>query len=179
MSKRRSSIKSEYYSNSIEENRYVKSVSYTHLDVYKRQPFTRKQIMAYLTLQTIVQSVMIGFFALIFFVGMSSGLSFEPMFVWLLIIGVIFTILIFLVLSDYLYVLSIGDKKYNILSKVIIGIFVFIVMMTLIMTYLQTGELKTLFIDFIQSPLFYFVPVFGWLKLGLISYVTKEYLRCV
>ena len=66
---------------------------------------------------------------------MSSGLSFEPMFVWLLIIGVIFTILIFLVLSDYLYVLSIGDKKYNILSKVIIGIFVFIVMMTLIMTY--------------------------------------------
>ena len=139
-------------------------------------PFTRKQIMAYLTLQTIVQSVMIGFFALIFFVGMSSGLSFEPMFVWLLIIGVIFTILIFLVLSDYLYVLSIGDKKYNILSKVIIGIFVFIVMMTLIMTYLQTGELKTLFIDFIQSPLFYFVPVFGWLKLGLISYVTKEYL---
>ena len=122
-------------------------------------PFTRKQIMAYLTLQTIVQSVMIGFFALIFFVGMSNGLSFEPMFVWLLIIGVIFTILIFLVLSDYLY-----------------GIFVFIVMMTLIMTYLQSGELKTLFIDFIQSPLFYFVPVFGWLKLGLISYVTKEYL---
>ena len=32
-------------------------------------PFTRKQIMAYLTFQTVIQAIMLGFFAMIFFAG--------------------------------------------------------------------------------------------------------------
>lgn len=47
-------------------------------------------------------------------------------------------------------------------------------MIILGLTYLETGRIQTIMIDFIESPLFYFVPVFGWLKLTLISYVTSQ-----
>lgn len=137
-------------------------------------PFTRKQIMTYLTLQSILQAVMLSFFVLIFFAGMSTGISFEPMFIVLTMLGTVFTILIFLVLVDYIYVLSIGNQKYKILSKIIVGAFVIILLIIILATYLQTGELKTLIFDFVQSPLFYYVPIFGWLKLGLMSYVAHE-----
>ena len=47
-------------------------------------------------------------------------------------------------------------------------------MIILGLTYLETGRIQTIMIDLIESPLFYFVPVFGWLKLTLISYVTSQ-----
>ena len=37
-------------------------------------------------------------------------------------------------------------------------------MIILGLTYLETGRIQTIMIDFIESPLFYFVPVFGWVK---------------
>ncbi|WP_028044365.1 putative ABC exporter domain-containing protein [Candidatus Stoquefichus massiliensis] len=137
-------------------------------------PFTRKQIMAYLTMQTIIQSLFIGLFALVFFAGISGGLEFNIGFIGLLLLCVFITIMIFLVLTDYLYVVSISDEKLKILPKVIIGVFIIAVMGVLIGTYLETGSLKTLMVDFIQSSLFYYVPVFGWLKLALIGYVMQD-----
>ena len=133
-------------------------------------PFTRKQIMAYLTLQTIVQSLFISLFALVFFAGFSSGVAFNGTFIGLLLLGVFVTIMIFLVLTDYLYVVSISDEKLKILPKVIIGVFIVAVIGVLIGTYLETGRLTTLMVDFIQSSLFYYIPVFGWLKLALIGF---------
>ena len=34
-------------------------------------------------------------------------------------------------------------------------------------------------VDFIESPLFYYVPIFGWLKLTLVSYVAKDMVMCL
>ena len=85
------------------------------------------------------------------------------------LIGSILTVMTFLVFIDYSYVLSIGDQKYKKLNYMIAGIFVLILAVVLILTYLQTGRIQTIMIDFIESPLFYYVPVFGWLKLTLIS----------
>lgn len=137
-------------------------------------PFTRKQIMAYLTMQTIIQSVFLGLFALIFFAGMSGGAEFSPVFILLLWGCVVIAIMTFLILTDYLYVVSISDEKLKILPKVIIGIFVIAVIGVLIGTYLENGSVKTLMVDFVQSSLFYYVPVFGWLKLTLIGYVMQD-----
>lgn len=137
-------------------------------------PFTRKQIMAYLTMQTIIQSLFLGLFALVFFAGISSGLAFSANFIILLWIGIVIAIMTFLILTDYLYVVSISDEKLKILPKVIIGIFIIAVFGVLIGTYLETGNTQTLLIDFVQSSLFYYVPVFGWLKLALIGYVMQD-----
>lgn len=137
-------------------------------------PFTRKQIMAYLTLQTVIQSFFLGLFALVFFAGISSVVELSASFIGLLWIGIVITIMTFLILTDYLYVVSISDEKLKVLPKVIIGIFVIAMIGVLIGTYLETGSVQTLMIDFVQSSLFYYVPVFGWLKLALIGYVMQD-----
>lgn len=142
-------------------------------------PFTRKQIMFYLTLQTVLQAIMLGFFAMIFFAGMSAGSSFNGVFISLMFLGTILSVIMFLVLTDYVYVLSIGDEKYKILSKLIPAGFLIFILGILVMIYLQTGSIKTIMVDFIQSPLFYYVPVFGWLKLALVSYVANDLMMCL
>src|SRR5699024_12786928 len=38
-------------------------------------PFHKKQIMTFLTFQTFLQSILLSFFALIFFIGMNMGIS--------------------------------------------------------------------------------------------------------
>lgn len=143
-------------------------------------PFTRKQIMAYLSFQTVIQAIMLTFFALIFFAGTGgAGSSFDGVFILLMFFGTILTVMTFLILTDYIYILSIGDKKYKILSKVIPGVFILSLFIILLLTYIQTGNIKSIMIDFIQSPLFYYVPIFGWLKLSLVSYVAQDMVMCL
>ena len=94
-------------------------------------------------------------------------------------VGTILTIMTFLILTDYIYILSIGDRKYKVLSKLIPAIFIISIFIILGLTYIQTGQLKSIMVDFIQSPLFYYVPIFGWLKLTLVSYVAKDMIMCL
>lgn len=138
-------------------------------------PFTRRQIMSYLTFQTIMQSLILGLFAQFILAVFVGSVSFSPMFIILTYFTSTITILIFLILTDYIYVLSIGDDKYRIYSKLIPLIMVGFVVIIIIILYIQTGNYQTLFSDFIQSDIFYAVPVFGWLKLVLIAYVEKNY----
>lgn len=139
-------------------------------------PFTRKQIMSYLTFQTIIQSLMLGLFAQFILAVFIGSVSFSPIFIILTYFASTITILIFLILTDYLYVLSIGDDRYRIYSKLIPSIIIGFVVIIIIVLYIQTGSYQTLFSDFVQSDIFYIVPVFGWLKLALIAYVEHNYL---
>lgn len=60
-------------------------------------------------------------------------------------------------------------------SKLIPAIIIAFVALIIIVIYIQTGNYKTLFIDFIKADLFYIVPVFGWMKLVLVAYVEQNY----
>lgn len=142
-------------------------------------PFTKRQIMVYLTFQTIIQSLLLAAMALLFFIGMSGGMYSDILFIGLVYLLSVLTIMIFLVFTDYTYVLSIGEKKYKKVTYMIVGLFALAVAVILFMTYLQTGHLQTLLLDFVESDLFYWVPVFGWLKLGLISYIAHDGLMCI
>ena len=137
-------------------------------------PFTRKQIMSYLTFQTILQALLIGFFALIILAAFGGGFTIG--FIFMAYLASVITTILLLVLIDYLYVLSIGDQKYQKYAKIIPAIILGFVVVIVLVLYIQTGNLQTLFMDLVQSNLFYFVPVFGWMKLGLISFVEQNYL---
>lgn len=137
-------------------------------------PFHKRQIMIFLTFQTVLQSILLSFFALVFFIGMNMGVNVDAGFIGLALLGSMLSIMIFLVFVDYSYILSIGDQKYKKMNYVITGIFVLILVVVLGLTYLQTGRIQTIVLDFIESPLFYYVPIFGWLKLVLISYVESQ-----
>lgn len=139
-------------------------------------PFTRRQVMSYLTFQTIIQAFLLALISLVFLAAFSGGAGFNFIFIVLAYLASIITVLFFLLLTDYLYVLSIGDKKYRKYSKIIPGIIIAFVVIIVLVLYLQTGNYHTLFMDFVQSNLFYVVPIFGWMKLALIAYVEHNYL---
>ncbi len=136
-------------------------------------PFSKKQINAYFVLYTSLTSLGIALFALLFFVGFSSS-SMTPMFALLITLSSALTIMTFSVLTDYIYILSITDRKYNILSKIIPAIFLLFVFVIIGLVYMKSGYIETLLVDFMMSPLFYYVPVFGWLKLALIGYASSN-----
>ena len=139
-------------------------------------PFTRRQVMSYLTFQTIIQAFLLALISLVFLAAFSGGAGFNFIFIVLAYLASVITVLFFLLLTDYLYVLSIGDKKYRKYSKIIPGIIIAFVVIIVLVLYLQTGNYHTLFMDFVQSNLFYVVPIFGWMKLALIAYVEHNYL---
>lgn len=142
-------------------------------------PFSRKQVLSYLSFQTLTQALMIEFFVIYMFSATSIGLSYHWMFLLLLIISAYLIILSFLILTDYVYLLSIGDKKYKKIPYFIFAVFAIFILAVLSMTYMQTGDIQTLFINFIDSSMFYIIPLFGWLKLVLMSYVEGQYLYCL
>lgn len=142
-------------------------------------PFSRKQVMRYLTFQTIFQGLMLGLFSLFFFAAFSSGKGLSLSFIVLAYIAAVITTLFFLLLTDYLYILSIGDQKYRKYSKIIPAIIIGFVVIVALILYIQTGNIQTLFMDFVQSDLFYVVPVFGWMKLGLIAFIEHNYLLSI
>jgi len=142
-------------------------------------PFSRSQVLSYLSFQTLTQGLMIEFFVIYMFSAMSMGLSYHWLFLLILIVGVHMVIVTFLTLTDYFYLVSIGEKKYKIAPYVIFGLFVVISLGILLTIYLQTGNIQTVFTHFIQSPLFYVLPFFGWLKLALVAFVEGKVLACL
>lgn len=139
-------------------------------------PFTRRQIMSYLTFQTIIQALLLSLVGLVVLGAFGNGAGFSLGFILLAYLASIVTVLFFLLLTDYLYVLSIGDKKYQKYAKIIPAVIIGFVAIVILILYLQTGNYQTLFLDFVQSDLFYVVPIFGWMKLALIAYVEQNYL---
>lgn len=141
-------------------------------------PFSRKQVMRYLMAQTIMQSLLLGLLSLygVFLIGSSStGLGG----VFYLIMALInaSVVFFFLVLSDYLYVLSITNQKYKNVSRMIVGAFLGLVVIIFGITLLQSDfNLQNGLLNFLESPLFYIVPIFGWAKLALIGYVEAAYM---
>ncbi|WP_294579431.1 putative ABC exporter domain-containing protein [uncultured Thomasclavelia sp.] len=139
-------------------------------------PFTRKQIMIYLTLQTVLQALQFTLITLMVLLSFALFVSITYTFLFITILVSILAFFSFSILNDYLYVLSIGDKKYRKYAKIIPGIIIGIVVLILGIVYLQTGNYKNLLMNFAQSDLFYFVPVFGWIKLVLVAYVESNIL---
>lgn len=141
-------------------------------------PFSRKQVMRYLMAQTILQSLMLGLLSLygVFFIG-SSSTSLGGMFYIIMALLNASVVFFFLVLTDYLYVLSITNQKYKNVSRMIVVVFLSLVVIIFGITLLQSDfDFQRGLLNFLESPLFYIVPIFGWAKLALVSYVEANYM---
>lgn len=138
-------------------------------------PFTKKQVMKYLISQTIMQSIMFGLLALFIMITMGSNLQIS--FLFYLIVFLVNTVItfFFLILTDYLYVLSITNQKYKMLSRGIVFMLLGICLLIYLIAAIQNNfDLKTSFMEFVQSDLFYLIPLFGWGKLIMIAYVEAN-----
>lgn len=138
-------------------------------------PFSRKQILSYLSFQTVTQSLMLEFFVLYLFSAFSLDITINWMFIVIMMVSIFIIIVSFLILTDYFYLLSVGDKRYKKIPYVLFGVFMILLFGIILLAVLKNGFNKYAFIEFINSSMFYIIPFFGWLKLILISYLQHKY----
>ena len=139
-------------------------------------PFTKEDIMHYLSLQSIGQSMLFGALSVFIMVCYSVGTCFSL--ITYIMIFIVCTLLVyfFLLLCDYLYILSITNEKYKRLSFIIATVLLLSMACVFIYALIDNKmNVSSALVTFVMGDLFYFVPVFGWTKLILISFVYKEY----
>ncbi|MDD8049408.1 MAG: putative ABC exporter domain-containing protein [Thomasclavelia sp.] len=142
-------------------------------------PFLKKQVMKYLWANTILQAILFGFGAVYFtvFLGSEYDLSIPMyLFLWLFFSLVI---LFFLTLVDYLYILSISSPKYKNLSRIIAGVIVLVFVGTFLASIIINGTNNNILVTYTMADSFKYVPIFGWFKQGLLSFITGDYLQAV
>ncbi|MCI9292346.1 MAG: hypothetical protein HFF02_03465 [Erysipelotrichaceae bacterium] len=135
-------------------------------------PFTRKQVMRYLFSQTIIQSLMFSFITVFIFITLAAGFTFTFPFLMTCLFGYFMLYMLFLSLTDYVYVLSITNQKYKMFSKLIVASLVVITLCICIVHLAnQDFQFQNGMWTLVESPLFYYVPVFGWMKMLLFGVV--------
>lgn len=138
-------------------------------------PFKRSQVMRYLMSNTLVSSLMFGAIAIIMLIFLGRGIAYD---VWFLLISFFLLFAIsftFIVLKDYTYLLSIQNKKMKHISRIIVFVFIAMVIVVYGICLAQYDfDIKVASNAFLSSDLFYWVPMFGWAKLAMISLVSGE-----
>lgn len=139
-------------------------------------PFTKLQIMRYLLSQSILQSLLFGAVSIFIMICMSSVAMSVTLYVIIFII-ISMIMLFFMMLTDYLYILSISNPKYKRASQ-FVAIALLVLVLIIFAVFLMQNEFNfegSLF-AFVESDLFYIVPFFGWGKLAIISFYENNYL---
>jgi|GEM_PF-273926 len=139
-------------------------------------PFTFKQIISYLAIVDLLNAIMFSvvtiYMAIIFSMGtFSAGLLFI-MFLFLVIIQ-----LFFMLMVDYFYILELIHPKTKPLKWVVIGVITGATLL-LVAGYIFSNDFNIVegVQDFALSNYFHFIPIFGWLKYGLIALYEHNYL---
>lgn len=139
-------------------------------------PFTRVQTMRFLMLQNIAFAFLCGAVSLLMVILLGSTI--ELSFPFLLIAFLCFSLVyfVFLVVYYYVYLLSIQKDSYRHIPAIAALLYVLMVAAVYGMVVLQndfalTGS-GTLFLN---TELFYWVPLFGWIKMILVSYIASSW----
>lgn len=136
-------------------------------------PFKRPQIMQFLMSSSLMSSLMSGAISLFMMVMLGGSLGYDAIFLALTFITHSMTYIFFVVLNNYIYLLSIKDEKYKRLSWIVMSVFLLIVAVVFLLSAQQVHfDMEQSFLTFLDSDVFYIVPFFGWIKLVLVSYVA-------
>lgn len=143
-------------------------------------PFTKESVMTYLSLQNVLRSMLFGALSLFIMVSYTMGMKLEIL--EYLMIFTVCSILVyfFLLLTDYLYILSITNEKYKRLSFIIASSLIVSILAVLLYSIIDANlNITDGLIQFVMSDIFYYVPVFGWAKLLLIAFIEKEFVSVI
>lgn len=138
-------------------------------------PFTRKQVMRFLMSQTILQSLIFALLSTFMLICFGIGLPYTPLFLLLSILTNFLTLFFFMNLTDYLYVLGITDPKYKKWTKGIVALLILFLLVLFFISMAQHHfDVKNGLMNFALGDLFYLLPLFGWNKLVMISFVEGK-----
>lgn len=143
-------------------------------------PFRRSQIMRYLMSGTILSSLMFGAISVLMLVFFGGGVGYSIGFLVLAFVLIAMVTYFFVVLKDYVYLLAIQNEKWKNVGRIVVLMFALIVVAIITyIAYTQNFVMKEVGPAFLQSDLFYLVPLFGWVKLALISFVSNDWMMVV
>ena len=139
-------------------------------------PFTRVQTMRFLMLQNIASAFLCGAVSLLMVILL--GRTIELSFPFLLMAFLCFSLVyfVFLVVYYYVYLLSIQKDSYRHIPAIAALLYVLMVAavygMVVMQNDLALAGSGTLFLN---TELFYWVPLFGWIKMILVSYIASSW----
>lgn len=143
-------------------------------------PFTKTEVMGYLMLQSLLGASTFALFAIFVMVSFSSGMPLTFAFLFLCFVCFTLLYLFWINLTDFLYILAITNEKYKKASHLIAALMMaWIAIIFFITLSMNQFELQSSLWNFAESSLFYLIPVFGWVKLILVSFVTQNYLGVI
>ena len=139
-------------------------------------PFTRVQTMRFLMLQNIASAFLCGAVSLLMVILLGSTIELSFPFLLIAFLCFSFVYFVFLVVYYYVYLLSIQKDSYRHIPAIAALLYVLMVAAVYGMVVLQndfalTGS-GTLFLN---TELFYWVPLFGWIKMILVSYIASSW----
>lgn len=138
-------------------------------------PFKRSHIMQFIMSQSIVNALMCGAVSLFIMMMMGNDLQYTIPFIVLTFLSHCLVYLFFTTLYYYVYLLYIRDEKYKHLSLYVVGFFAIVLIGIIVAVWAENGfVLNDIAWKFLASKLFYIVPLFGWIKMTLVSYIAGD-----
>ncbi len=143
-------------------------------------PYSKKDVMTYIVFQSVLSSIMIQLFFLVYFcfiVGvMGVTIDFLLMF---LVVGIV--VMLFIVLmANYLYLLEIRNEKVKTIKKVVYAIMIVIIIgLILFINTNGSSNIQNNFMLFVSDPLLHYIPVLGWAKGSIMAYLQSDYILAV
>lgn len=138
-------------------------------------PFKRSQVMHYLMSNTLLSSLMFGAIAMFTLVFLGSGIAYSFWFLTICFILLFAISFCFIILKDYTYLLAIQNQKMKYISRTVVIIFIILIGIVYGICLAQHDfDFKNAGTAFLSSDLFYWVPLFGWAKLAMVSFVSGE-----
>ena len=138
-------------------------------------PFKRSQVMHYLMSNTILSSLLFGAISMLMLVFLGSGIAYSFIFLFVSFLLEFLISFFFIVLKDYTYLLSIQNERMKHSSRIVASIFIIMVLIVFGMQLAQSSfDVRVAGSAFINSELFYFIPLFGWAKLAMVSIVSGD-----
>jgi len=132
-------------------------------------PFSQRQVFTYTFIRILGRSFLMGLLSLVMINAFSFGALPNNVVLIGYLLGVLVQIFLF-TLADYLYLLGQQYPKLKFVGLIIIGVVVAIILAIVGFYYLRFGtNLQEMIRQFVESPLFNYVPIIGWMRFGLSS----------
>lgn len=139
-------------------------------------PYSRKQVNSFILLQTLLQSLLYGLLGCFMMAMVSMGGYFSILLflISLLVFALIFSF--FLLVTDYIYMWSLVDKKHKIWNYVVVILLFLGIGAVFFLSVQKSGyKLEDGFLNFALSRDFYYVPLFGWGKWVLNAFLEGSF----
>ena len=141
-------------------------------------PFKRSAVMQYLMVSVVVSALLFGAINLFMIVMLGSHIAFDGGFLLLVFLTQSLLYFFFLTTQYYLYLRGLENAKMKKLIRIIPLACLFLVaIIFLVVLVANDFDVTKSGMEFVAGTPFHLVPVFGWVKLILVSYVAHDFYK--